>query len=55
VETLLRLSQLADDLPEVAEIRANPVIVSAAGAALTDVAIRVAPVRREDRADLRRL
>ena len=55
IDAVLRLSHLADDLPEVAELRANPVIVSGDGVALTDVEVRVAPPRREDRPDLRRL
>lgn len=40
---LLRLAALADAVPEVAEVRLNPVIVSDATAAVTDVSVRVAP------------
>jgi acyl-CoA synthetase (NDP forming)/RimJ/RimL family protein N-acetyltransferase len=42
-DLLLRLAALAEAVPEIAEVRLNPVIVSAAAAAVTDVAIRVAP------------
>lgn len=55
VDVLLRLARLAEDLPEVCEIRANPVIVSADGAVITDLTVRLAPWRRLDPLDLRRL
>lgn len=54
-DVLSRLARLADDLPEVAELRANPLIVSDQGAAITDVFVRLAPWRRDDTPDLRRL
>ena len=54
-DVLSRLARLADDLPEVAELRANPLIVSDQGAAITDVFVRIAPWRRDDTPDLRRL
>ena len=42
-ELLARLAALADAVPELAEIRLNPVIVSDTTAAVTDVRARVAP------------
>ncbi len=41
-DLLLRLSALADEVPELAAVRLNPVIVSRV-AAVTDVVVRVAP------------
>ena len=52
VDLLLRLSALADAVPEVAELRLTPVIVSDDRAAITDIRLelaawdRDAPVRR---------
>ena len=40
-DTLLRVSRLADDLPQVAELDLNPVIVRADGVIAVDVRIRV--------------
>ncbi len=40
-DTLLRVSQLADDLPQVAELDLNPVIACADGVTAVDVRIRV--------------
>jgi hypothetical protein len=40
---LLRVSRLADDLPEVAELDLNPVIARPDGAFPVDVRVRVAP------------
>jgi len=40
-DTLLRVSRLADDLPEVAELDLNPVIVRAEGVVAVDARIRV--------------
>ncbi|MBL8776771.1 MAG: GNAT family N-acetyltransferase [Acidimicrobiales bacterium] len=54
-DLLARLSRLADDLPEAAEVVANPVIVSSQGAVVTDVRVRLAPWRRLDPIELRRL
>ncbi len=54
-DVLARLARLADDLPEVAELRANPVIASADGAVLADVTVRLEPWRRLDPIALRRL
>ncbi|QGG95089.1 bifunctional acetate--CoA ligase family protein/GNAT family N-acetyltransferase [Actinomarinicola tropica] len=41
-ELLLRISALAEAVPEVADLRLNPVIVSASGAAVTEVRVRIA-------------
>ena len=43
VELLLRVSALADAVPEVAELRLAPVIVSDQEAAVTDVRVVLAP------------
>jgi len=40
-DTLLRVSRLADDLPQVAELDLNPVIVRADGVIAVDARIRV--------------
>jgi hypothetical protein len=40
---LLRVSRLSDDLPEIAELDLNPVIVRPEGAAAAGARIRVAP------------
>jgi acyl-CoA synthetase (NDP forming)/GNAT superfamily N-acetyltransferase len=47
-DTLLRVSRLADDLPEVAEVDLNPVIARPDGAAAIDVRIRVSPAGPAD-------
>jgi len=47
-ELLLRVSRLADDLPEVAELDLNPVIARPDGAHVVDVRIRVAPAEPRD-------
>ena len=41
-DVLLRIGQLADAIPEIAELDANPVVVSSAGAIAVDVKIRLA-------------
>lgn len=43
-ESLLRVSALVEDLPQIAEMDLNPIIVHAAGAVIVDARIRVAPV-----------
>ena len=43
-EILLRVGLLADQVPEIAELDCNPVVVSSAGAIVVDVKIRLAPV-----------
>jgi acyl-CoA synthetase (NDP forming)/GNAT superfamily N-acetyltransferase len=45
---LLRVSRLADDLPEVAELDLNPVIARPDGAFPVDVRVRVAPAALRD-------
>jgi acyl-CoA synthetase (NDP forming) len=47
-DTVLRLSQLADELPEVAELDLNPVIARADGVVAVDARVRVLPARRPD-------
>jgi len=47
-EVLLRVSRLAGDLPEVAELDLNPVIATAAGAQAVDARIRVTPAQPRD-------
>jgi acyl-CoA synthetase (NDP forming) len=47
-EVLLRVSRLADDLPEVAELDLNPVIARPDGAWAVDARVRVAPVQHPD-------
>jgi len=47
-DLLLRVSRLADDLPEVAELDLNPVIARPDGAHAVDVRIRLAPATPRD-------
>jgi acyl-CoA synthetase (NDP forming) len=47
-EMLLRVSRLADDLPEVAELDLNPVIARPDGVFAVDARIRLTPVRPQD-------
>jgi acyl-CoA synthetase (NDP forming) len=47
-DVLLRVSRLADDLPEVAELDLNPIIASPDGACAVDVRVRVAPAEHRD-------
>jgi acyl-CoA synthetase (NDP forming)/GNAT superfamily N-acetyltransferase len=47
-DLLLRVSRLADDLPEVAELDLNPVIATQDGAQAVDARIRVGPARPRD-------
>ena len=54
-ELLLRVARLADEIPEVAEMDLNPVIVSAEGAVAVDVKIRLQPAAAPLPPDLRRL
>jgi acyl-CoA synthetase (NDP forming) len=54
-DILLRVGRLAEDVPEVAEMDLNPVVVSEHGAIAVDVKIRVAPPGTPFSADLRRL
>jgi len=47
-QLLLRVSRLADDLPEVAELDLNPVIARPDGVYPVDVRVRLAPAARRD-------
>jgi acyl-CoA synthetase (NDP forming) len=47
-DLLLRVSQLADDLPEVAELELNPVIACGDGAPAVDARIRLAPTEPQN-------
>jgi hypothetical protein len=47
-ETLLRVSQLADDLPEVAELDLRPVTVRPEGVSVCGARIRLTPARPRD-------
>jgi hypothetical protein len=43
VDLLVRLSALAEDIPELAELDMNPVIAQAAGCTIVDCRARIAP------------
>jgi acyl-CoA synthetase (NDP forming)/GNAT superfamily N-acetyltransferase len=47
-DILLRVSRLADDLPEVAELDLNPVIARPDGATAVDARVRLAPAEPQD-------
>jgi acyl-CoA synthetase (NDP forming) len=47
-DLLLRVSRLADDLPQVAELDLNPVIARADGPHIVDVRVRIAPAEPSD-------
>jgi acyl-CoA synthetase (NDP forming) len=47
-DVLLRVSRLADDLPEIAELDLNPVIATPSGVHAVDARIRLSPARRRD-------
>jgi len=47
-DLLLRVSRLADDLPEVTELSLNPVIARPDGAFVVDARIKVTPYRAQD-------
>ena len=47
-DLLLRVSRLAGDLPEVAELDLNPVIATPGGAQAVDARIRVGPAQPRD-------
>lgn len=55
VAVLLRIGALIEEVPEIVQLRANPIIVAAEGAVLTDVSVRVAPLDHEPLPPLRRL
>lgn len=54
-QLLLRIGALVEEVPEVVEVRCNPVIVSDDGAVLTDVTLGVGPLDHEPLPPLRRL
>jgi len=54
-DLLLRVGRLAEDVPEVAEMDLNPVVVSGQGVVAVDVKVRVAPPAAPLLQDLRRL
>jgi hypothetical protein len=45
---LLRVSRLADDLPQVAELDLNPVIARPDGAHVVDARVRLLPAQAAD-------
>jgi acyl-CoA synthetase (NDP forming)/RimJ/RimL family protein N-acetyltransferase len=47
-DVLLRVSRLADDLPEVAELDLNPVLAMADGCLAVDARVRVVPTQPQD-------
>jgi acyl-CoA synthetase (NDP forming)/GNAT superfamily N-acetyltransferase len=47
-ETLLRVSRLADDLPEIAELDLNPIIARPDGAPAVDARVRLTPTQPQD-------
>ncbi len=47
-DVLLRVSRLAEDLPEVAELDLNPVIARPGGAVAVDARVRVSPAEPKD-------
>ena len=47
-DLLLRVSRLAEDLPEVAELDLNPVIARSDGVQAVDARVRVAPEQHPD-------
>ena len=47
-DLLLRVSRLADDLPELAELDLNPVVARPDGVAVVDARIRLAPAEPQD-------
>jgi acyl-CoA synthetase (NDP forming) len=54
-DLLVRLGRLAEDLPEVAELDLNPVLVSPDGAIAVDTKLRLTPLQGEPDAVLRQL
>jgi acyl-CoA synthetase (NDP forming)/RimJ/RimL family protein N-acetyltransferase len=54
-DVLARVSVLADDLPEVAELELNPVVVSARGASVLSARVRLAPPVGRTDSDRRQL
>ena len=54
-DLVVRVGQLAEQVPEIAEMDLNPVIATPAGAIAVDCKVRLAPAPRRLPADLRRL
>ncbi|GIU87125.1 MAG: hypothetical protein KatS3mg009_1640 [Acidimicrobiia bacterium] len=54
-QLLLRVARLADEVPEVAEMDLNPVVVSPRGAVAVDVKVRLRRADAPPPPDLRRL
>ena len=54
-DLLLRVGALADAVPEIAQVRLNPVLVTPGAAAVTDARIFLEPWRVDPRPDVRRL
>jgi acyl-CoA synthetase (NDP forming) len=54
-DLLLRLGRLAEELPEVAELDLNPILVGPEGAVVVDAKLSLAEVRTEPDAALRQL
>ena len=54
-ELLMRIGKLADELPEVAELDLNPVVVGSHGALPVDVKVRCAPASPQMPQDFRRM
>ncbi|MEO7429743.1 MAG: acetate--CoA ligase family protein, partial [Acidimicrobiales bacterium] len=52
---LLRIGALVEEVPEIVELRADPILVSADGAILTDIGVVVAPLEQEPLPPLRRI
>jgi acyl-CoA synthetase (NDP forming) len=47
-DALLRVSRLADDLPEVSELALNPIVARADGIWCVDVRVRISPAEPKD-------
>jgi hypothetical protein len=54
-DLLVRVGRLAEDIPEIAEMDLNPVIVSPSGVTAVDARLRLAPTTSEDDPTVRRL
>ncbi len=52
---LLQIAALVEEVPEIVAVRADPILVSADGAILTDVSLLVAPLDQEPLPPLRRV
>ena len=54
-DLLVRVGRLAEDIPEIAEMDLNPVIVSPTGVVAVDAKLRLAPNSDDDEPTVRRL